>query len=180
MSIIRSAKIIILLASISLVSVVSAYSADYPHSLTAEKITFDWKVDGDTLAVRLSAPTAGWVAVGFNPVKRMQGANMVLGYVKKGKVKVFDEIGTKPIQHAKDDKQGGTDNVTLVGGSEENGTTTIEFTIPLNSGDAQDGVIDPAGETVVLLAYGERDSRKMGHKNHATLTVNLNTGAAKE
>lgn len=179
MSITRFVKGFTLLVAISVTFVVSAYSADYQHSLTAEKVTFDWTVDGDNLAVKLSAPTEGWVAVGFNPVKRMQGANIVLGYVKKGKVKVFDEIGTKPIQHAKDDKQGGTDNVTLVGGSEEGGTTTIEFTIPLNSGDAQDGVIDPAGDTVVILAYGERDSRKMGHKNQATITVNLSTGATK-
>lgn len=179
MSIVRLVQGITLLVILSLTFVVSGHSAAYQHSLTAEKVTFDWSVDGDNLAVKLSAPTEGWVAVGFNPVKRMQGANIILGYVKKGKVKVFDEIGTKPIQHAKDVSQEGKENVTLIGGSEENGTTTIEFTIPLNSGDVHDGVIDPAGDTVVILAYGERDSRKMGHKSQATVTVNLSTGATK-
>lgn len=179
MSIVRFVQHLTLVAVVSLALTVSAQGADYQHSLTAEKITFDWTVDGENLAVRLSAPTEGWVAVGFNPVKQMQGANIVLGYVKKGKVKVFDEIGTKPNQHAKDDKKGGADNVTLVGGAEENGTTTIEFTIPLNSGDETDGKIDPAADTVVILAFGERDSRKMGHKKEATVTVNLSTGATK-
>jgi hypothetical protein len=95
-------------------------------------------------------------------------------------VKVVDEFGTTNTGHKTDTKVGGTENVTVVGGSEESGVTTIEFVIPLNSGDAKDGVIDPAGDTVLLLAYGAgRDSFKSKHKFRTTMTVNLSTGATK-
>lgn len=164
-----------------LVSMVNvAQSADYQHSLTVEKMTFDWSIEGDQLAVKLSAPTTGWVAVGFNPSSKMKDANIIIGYVKKGKVKIVDDFGTAATQHKDDTKVGGAENVTVVGGSEEGDTTTIEFSIPLNSGDEKDGVIDPNGDTTVILGYGpDRDSFRMKHDFNATIVVNLGTGAKK-
>ncbi|BHH84209.1 DOMON domain-containing protein [Desulforhopalus sp. 52FAK] len=157
-----------------------AQSTEYQHTLTENNITFAWSVEGDRLAVKLSAKTDSWVAVGFNPSKKMKDANIIIGYVKKGKVKISDEFGTATTQHKGDEKVGGVDHVTVVGGTEEGGVTTIEFTIPLNSGDEKDGVIDPAADTTVILAHGEgRDSFKTKHKVHATFTVNLSTGAKK-
>ncbi len=157
-----------------------AQGGDYQHSLTFEKMTFDWSVDGDTLAVKLSAPTTSWVAIGFNPTKQMKDANIVIGYVKKGKVKISDEYGTSSTQHKSDKKIGGTSNVTVVGGSEENGVTTIEFSMPLDSGDDKDSAIDPNTDTKVIWAYGEgRDSFRVGHKKQGTVMVNLGSGAQK-
>lgn len=157
-----------------------AQSTEYQHSITAEKMTFDWSVVGDQLAVKLSAQTTSWVAVGFNPSKKMKDANIIIGYVKKGKVKILDDHGTAATQHKSDKKIGGADNVTVVGGTEEGDVTTIEFTIPLNSGDAKDGVIDPNADTTVILGYGQgRDSFKVKHKFRDTIVVNLSTGATK-
>lgn len=159
---------------------IPAQSVEYQHSLTVEKMTFDWSVAGDQLAVKLSAPTTGWVAVGFNPSSKMKDANIIIGYVKDGKVKIEDDFGMAATQHKMDDKIGGTDNVTVVGGTEEGKTTTIEFSIPLNSGDEKDGVIDPAADTTVILGYGgDRDSFKMKHAFRDTIVVNLSTGAKK-
>lgn len=158
----------------------TAGAADYQHSLQVQKMTFDWSVNGDQLAVRLAAPTTGWVAVGFNPTKKMKDADIIIGYVKKGKVKILDEFGTAATQHKSDSKTGGTNNVTVVGGTEEGKTTTIEFSIPLNSGDAKDTVIDPNADTTIILGYGpERDSFKVKHKFRTTITVNLASGAQK-
>ena len=156
----------------------TALAADYQHSAKTAKMTFDWSINGDQLAVKLSAPTKGWVAIGFNPTKKMKDANIIIGYVKKGKVKILDEFGSAATQHKSDKKIGGTENVTVVGGSEDGNTTTIEFSIPLNSGDGKDTVIDPQTDTTIILAYGpERDSFKVKHKFSDTITVNLATGA---
>lgn len=169
---------VILTFLVSMVHV--AQSAEYQHSLTVEKMTFDWSIEGDQLAVKLSAPTTGWVAVGFNPSNKMKDANIVIGYVKKGKVKIVDDFGTGASQHKADTKVGGVENVTVVGGSEEGGATTLEFSIPLNSGDEKDGVIDPNADTTVILGYGpERDSFRMKHDFNATFVVNLGSGTKK-
>ncbi len=176
----RIKRITSLLAGICVLllsSVSGVYGAAYDHEIKAKKMTFNWKIDGDTLAVKVSAKTKGWVGIGFNPSEKMKDANFVLGYVKKGKAKIIDEFGVDTTKHSSDKKLGGTADAVLVAGTEEGGVTTIEFTIPLKSADEYDNAIDTGDDIVVLLAYGpDRDSFKTRHKYRTSLKVNLATG----
>ena len=156
-------------------------AAEYDHELQDQKITFAWKVVGDTLAVKLSAETEGWIGIGFNPQKEMKGANIILGYVKNGVAKLDDDYGVDENAHKTDTKIGGTSDVTLVGGTEADGKTTLEFILPLASADKKDTKIDINGDTIVLLAYGAgRDSFLAKHKYRTALKVNLSTGASEK
>lgn len=173
-------KTIALGCSILLVAASQGAAADYDHTVEAKNMTFSWKIDEDKLAGKMTAETDGWVGVGFNPTKKMQDANYVIGYVKDGEVKIADEFGSTSTGHKTDTELGGTEDVTVVGGTEEGGVTTIEFIIPLESSDKNDAKIDVNGDTVVLLAYGAgRDSFKNKHKYRTTMTINLSTGAVK-
>ena len=145
-----------------------------------DKMSFHWRVDGPLLHIRLKAPAAGWLAVGFNPVRGMQGANMIIGYVKDGRVYISDEFGTGLIKHSPDEAIGGRNDVQNAFGTESNGVTEIGFSIPLNSGDAADTVIDPGGVTTVLLAYNTgMDSFRIKHNYRKAFKVNLESGAYK-
>lgn len=158
-----------------------SFAADYQHSITADDMSFDWSINGDVLAIKLTAPTKGWVGIGFNPSKKMKDADFIVGYVKGGKVSIFDEFGTQASKHGQDTKKGGKDDVTIVGGNEQGKQTTLEFTIPVKSGDSLDATLDLQGDTVVLLAYGpDRDSTRMKHAFHKVMTVNLSNGSVKE
>ena len=155
-------------------------AADYQHEVQDKDISFSWSVAGEDLAVKIVAKTDGWVGIGFNPSNKMKDANYVLGYVKDGKAEISDEFGTRDNAHDTDEKLGGTSDVVLVGGSEEGGITTIEFTMPLDSGDSYDRPIQIDGDAVVHLAYGAgRDSFRSKHKYRTSLVVNLATGAVK-
>jgi hypothetical protein len=178
----RKSWVVVVGVSIWLVSTVCiSGAADYAHELTDKKMSFAWTVNGDSLAVKVSAETDGWVGIGFNPSKKMKDANFVLGYVKKGEAKIKDEYGDKGTGHKSDKKLGGTVDAVLVGGTEEGGVTTIEFTLPLKSGDKYDGALDVNGDTVVLLAYGAgRDSFKSKHKYRVSYKVNLGSGTAEK
>jgi hypothetical protein len=158
----------------------TVYAASYDHEITAQKMTFAWKIDGPSLAIRLSAPTKGWVGIGFNPSKEMKDAKYVLGYVQDGKTMISDEFGTGDTKHDAVESLGGKSDVILVGGAEEGGITTIEFIIPLVSTDTKGGTINPTAETTVLLAYGpDTDSFKVRHKFRSKMRVNLTTGTFK-
>ena len=157
------------------------YAMEYDHTLDDKKMSFSWKVDGEQLHIKLTAKTEGWVGIGFNPSKKMKDANFILGYVKKGEVKIADEFGTSSTGHKKDSKLGGTTDVEVLGGTEEDGVTTIEFAIPLKSEDSNDSEIVVDGDTIVLLGYGSgRKSFKSRHKYRATFSVNLDTGVFSE
>lgn len=156
-------------------------AGEYDHELVDKNFTFAWKVDGENLAVKMSAKTEGWVGIGFNPSEKMMGANFVVGYVKKGKAKLIDDFGTKKNAHKSDKKLGGSEDAVLVAGAEDGGVTTIEFTIPLKSGDKYDADIVADGDNVVLLAYGAgRDSFKAKHKYRSTFKVNLASGTSEK
>lgn len=167
-------------AALCLWGLSSAHSASYDHEVEAKGVTFAWKVDGDTLHGKISAKTEGWVAVGFNPSSKMKDGNYILGYVKDGEATVVDHFGDKSTGHSADEKLGGSSDVTLVGGSEEGDVTTIEFTIPLDSGDQYDSVLNVDGDTVIMLSYGpDRDSFRPRHRARASVTVNLSSGEVK-
>lgn len=155
-------------------------AAEYDHTVEAKNMTFSWKIEGDKLAAKVSAKTEGWVGVGFNPSEKMKDANFILGYVKDGKVTIVDDFGNTATGHKDDVDLKGTSDVTVVGGSEENDVTTIEFIIPLTSADKTDGNLDVNGDTTVLLAYGAgRDSFKTKHKERSKMLINLSTGVVK-
>lgn len=154
-----------------------SFAADYSHKITEKNMDFEWTVNGENLDVRISAKTEGWVGIGFNPSHDMRDANIIMGYVKNGEVKVSDEFGTSDTSHDKDTKLGGAENVTNISGKEEKGMTHIAFTIPLSSGDQKDRPIIVDGETVVIMAYGAgRDSFNTKHATRTMFKVNLSTG----
>ncbi len=172
-------KMLIGIVMLLCMAAINTQAAEYTHEVKSKKIAFAWKVDGNKLAVKLTAETDGWVGIGFNPTSEMKGANFILGYVKNGVAEVEDDFGTDENLHNPDTKLGGTSDVTLVGGTETGGVTTIEFTIPLNASDKNDTKIDVNGDTTVLLAYGAgRDSFMSRHTYRTTVKVNLSTGAA--
>ncbi len=156
------------------------FAVDYTHEIKERKMSFAWKIDGNLLYIKLTAATKGWVGIGFNPSKKMQDADFVLGYVKNGKVYVTDAFGVRAKEHINDTLMEGVNNVTAVKGSEEGKSTTIEFAIPINSGDSADSKIDINGSTTVLLAYGKgQDNFTSLHRFRTIKKVNLSTGRAR-
>ncbi len=171
--------IVILIFSICLIPV-SSVAMDYDHEIKLKKMSFSWKIQQDQLFVKLVAEAKGWVGIGFNPTKKMQDANFIIGYVKNGKVEITDAFGVRPKEHINDSAMNGSNDITAVSGSEQGGTTTIEFAIPLNSGDSADRKIDTGDITTVLLAFGKgRDDFHSKHRFRTRIKVNLSTGMQK-
>lgn len=119
-----------------------------------------WVVEGDRLRCTMSAPGAGWVRVGFNNVRSQHLANMILGWVDASGAHVEDRYANDPPFIEPDVQLGGTADVELIRGTEEAGRTTIEFTIPLNSGDAYDLTLSSGQTVYFILGYGSDDDPK--------------------
>jgi len=153
-------------------------AVEYDRVIRLKDMSLEWRLDGDRIHVRVTAWTAGWVAVGFNPADRMEDANIIIGYVMNGRTEIQDHFGVRPQQHLSDAANGGRNDLTASGGSEAHGRTSLWFTLPLESGDANDGRIDPQKPTKVILAYGpDRDNVSSRHVFRTTLHVNLSDGS---
>lgn len=136
----------------------SSDSPDTENSITVENFSLSWELDGETANFTMSAPTTGWIAVGFEPSSAMKDANIIIGYVIGEEVYISDDWGDGFISHRVDTDLGGSDDVSLTEGSEIDGITAISFSIPLNSGDSYDRIIQPGSAGKVILAFGPDDA----------------------
>ena len=132
-------------------------------TVAAKDFTFRYRIEDDNLVAKVSYPTKGWVAIGINPSKKMKDANFIIGCNKEGEEIVGDHFGVSPIRHKADTLIGGKNNLIESSCMEENGKTTLSFTIPLNSGDEKDGVLKQGEENKVIFAAGKKDNLKTKH-----------------
>lgn len=140
---------------------------------TVDDFELQWSIEDGNLTFAVSAPTEGWVAVGFEPERMMMGANIIIGYVADGEAVVSDQTGTATTAHGPDTANGGSDDLLDFGGTESDGRTEIRFTIPLDSGDDTDKPLSPGTEHTIILAYGDRDDLESYHVLRTTARITL-------
>jgi len=126
---------------------------EYAHGTEIAGVKVHWSNDATYLRIGLVAPGTGYVSIGFDPVRRMEGANYIIGYVEDGKGYFRDDFGTELTTHMADIDRGGEDSIVSSAGAEWTDQTILEFMIPLDSGDAMDKPLAPGNTYTVLLAY---------------------------
>jgi DOMON domain-containing protein len=147
---------------------------EYERSQTISTVEVSWTIDGDNLRMALSAPCTGYISVGFDPENRKEGGNYIIGYVADGEAVVRDHVGTRGNLHDADTDLGGTDNILAFAGTEIDGQTTLEFIIPLDSGDDFDRPLVPGNKHVILVAFqNTRDDLISIHSRHGVAQVDL-------
>lgn len=143
------------------------YAGHYFDSDT--KIDIYWEHNGTHMYIALVSPGTGWVGIGFGPMGvGMDGANIIIGWVDSdGKLVLYDEVGVG-WNHLKDVEKGGSDDIIEKAGSESEGKTTLEFIIPLDSGDPNDQSFAEGGKYGFFVAYhATEDSDTTYHISHS-------------
>ena len=128
-----------------------------------------WRTDETTVTFALVSPGLGWISVGFDPVSAMQGADFVLAAVRDETLTIEDHFGTGRFRHSLDGEQ----NIIEAAGAQSAMETVVEFTIPRDSGDAEDVVLT-SGVHVLLLGYHESsDSFAVRHSGRSSSIITL-------
>jgi len=116
---------------------------------TGSRVTLFWRNGLVVLFAALQSPGTGWVAAGFDPVNRMQGANYILAAVTEDGLVIEDHFGTWPVSHRRD----GREDILWARGNDACCPAIVEFVIPLDSNDPEDKPLVPGRTYTVLLAY---------------------------
>jgi hypothetical protein len=140
-------------------------------TVTAGKFTFCYKIDGPNLVAMVSYPTTGWVSVGFNPVKAMKGACIIMGAVEQGKALVSEQFGTGLFSHKSVTELGGKNVLVASDCVVKDAVATLSFTLPLNSGDSKHVKIVPGDETTIIFAAGKTSDMSKKHMDKKKITV---------
>jgi hypothetical protein len=148
---------------------------EYTYQDDFSGLRFWWSNDASFLYFAIEGDTTGWVAAGFDPDSRMQGANFLFGFVTSSEVKIWDAYGTGPTgpNHPPDEELGGTVDIVNYFGLEEDGMTRFEIQIPLDSGDAYDKSLEPGQTYPFIVAMGGEDEFNAYHLKYAVGQLNL-------
>lgn len=169
------AGIAIMLAAVVLVGC-GGEDDDY-NTKTVGNFSLSWKTNDtdDSLLVKVSATTVGMVLIGFDidPLSGLQDANIITGYVVGDTAYIRDNIGTGEEAYLPDTVYGGTDDLVDKAGTETEGITELTFTIPLNSGDPNDCVLEIGGYYLIFLAWGNNDSHVYAPVEYAATEIEL-------
>ena len=117
-------------------------------------MTVHWEHDGTIFRVGLVSPGSGWVSMGFGPRNvGMDGADMILAYTdEENSAVIVDEVGVGH-NHLPDTERGGSDDILEGAVSQLGNVTAVEFSIPLDSGDALDRRLQGNGTYGFFLGY---------------------------
>lgn len=141
-------------------------------NIQVDSFSLNWKVQGSSAEFTLTAETEGWLAVGFNPSRMMKDADIKIGYVdSSGEVTLEDHFGNSNFSHRSDERMGGTVDVEILGGEEIDGSSTIRFRIPLNSGDDKDQPLVPGATVKLIFAMGKGDNLRVKHVERTSVEV---------
>nr|XP_039260890.1 uncharacterized protein LOC120337231 isoform X2 [Styela clava] len=122
----------------------------------AGDVALQWSTANTSEAVmftQLSAPTTGWVGLGFSPGNTMKDADLIVAGIKDGTPYIFDLYATRNTLPMMDAKQ----DVLLFQAVEDGPRTIVMMLKKYKSGDTENDIDIKAGKLNVLWAYGETD-----------------------
>lgn len=135
-----------------------------PRSISAAGITFTWRTDGKILMGTLSAPSGGWIAVGFGGNTMATVGKVVIGSVT-GRVAQVEIEAITGRRHAK--TSGAIIEAT---GTEDAKQTTIDFKATL----ADLGLAGKVGTTFpITLARNSETKDTAAYHNGDRGSVNI-------
>lgn len=143
-----------------------------------------WKTDDENLYMALKGKTSGWIAIGFDPIEWMTGADIVMGSVDGKATVVEDQYSIDNYgPHSSDEMLGGTNDVLEFGGSEKDGYTVIEFKRKLDTGDEFDRVLTPGQGISIIWGMADSNNLQSSHnvaRAEGYLDLGANASEARE
>lgn len=124
------------------------------------KMRFEWRIVADRIEIQLSAPTTGWVLVGFNDRPGLDGARLFFTRVRAGQVEAeahrTDFRFPAPF-HQRITRHGGVEDFEDLRGETRGGVTRTAFSVPLIAKGAPHVRLSPGKSIHVIMAWSVSD-----------------------
>lgn len=125
--------------------------------LEAEGFVLEWTHYEDYLRISISAPSTGWVAVGFTEGTGIVNTNLIQGRSKEGEVHMEDQYVVALGKHPKVEELSVDPRIFDFEGVEKDGNTTLSFSIYKAKVDDLHYDLSEGNEINVWLAYSVSD-----------------------
>ncbi len=148
--------------------------------LTAQKaeveLELHTELSKDRLIIIVQAPSRGRISLALGAETDLKGANVLVVWVDDmmGIAMGEDHFGTAAQEHKNDMELGGSQDIQVLAGRQNNEMTEVTFAIPLQSEDEHDIVLE-AGKSYPLILSCTDSDRPEGNEVKSTrslLTLN--------
>lgn len=116
-----------------------------------------WEIRADTLAVWMSAPTNGWLAIGFNTENRLKGTSLVMVRVREGEPEAVDFYVLAPGDYQPVTQLGGVSQIRTISGTESVSGTQVHCGLVLRPSSKWHHELRAGASYTMLLAYSQSD-----------------------
>lgn len=128
-----------------------------PNKVTKNGMTVSWYFGDKEIHFEMSAPTNGWVTVGFNESSGTKNAYLLMGHIVKGEANVVEHFTQSVGNYSPIPDLGGTVLVRNVSGKEKNEKTSLKFSLPIDKATEYQKKIIEGEEYHMILAYSVDD-----------------------
>lgn len=139
------------------VSMTQALPVNHTKTIVLDGITTKWTPIDNYLEFEVTAPTSGWVSIGFNDRDASVFSNVIIGGVGDGKPKVEEHYMVRSALDKTIENAGGKKIISDATVTEETGTTTLRFRIPKVADDIFHYDLIPGQKIWMTCAYSEND-----------------------
>lgn len=160
-----------LLFGISMVSLSACQAQEQKEKVVFKnKMQVSWQYQKNRIFFEMSAPTDGWVTIGFNTTKNMTGAYLLMGRVKNTKAEIVEHFtisqgNYKPVQSL-----GAQIQVDDVEGIQKEKNTLLSFSLPVEANSEYQKNLSEGNKYVMILAYSLADD----FQHHSIMRTSIN------
>lgn len=138
-------------------------------TISKNGMSINYKYDQDSLFFEVSAPTSGWITIGFNKQQDLKGSLLIMCRVVNGKAEVVEHYTLGAGNYRPITELGGINASTRVKSSKRKGITIISFHTPSSPVDKYHKDLSEGNEFYITLAY----SQSVDFQHHSIMRTNV-------
>lgn len=132
-----------------------------------------WWFEEERLFIEMTAPTEGWVTIGFNEKSSIQGAYLLMGRVQNGVPEVVEHYAIRPGVYRELTELCCPPQVVIDTGIEQVGGTKLRFSIPTHPANDYAKPLRPGQQYTLVLAYSQSDDFQHHSRMRTAVSVTL-------
>jgi DOMON domain len=141
------------------------------QTISQNGMTVTWYHQNERIYFGVSAPTEGWVAIGFNFSDDIKGTYLLMGNVINDKPNVVEHYTVSAGNYKPLTAFAVLSQVQHIEGAENKNNTVLNFSIPVKAKSKYQKDLSPGLKYVLHIAYSRKDNFQ--HHSMMRTTVNI-------
>lgn len=163
-----------MLLPLLITGVLGLATQDYRNKMVVKnEMKVSWYYEKERIFIEMSAPTDGWIAIGFNTHLGTKGAYLLMGNVISGQLSVEEHYTLAPGIYKPITTLGARAQVADVNGMGNAVTTLLRFSLPIQSKSKYQKDLKEGARYTMIMAYSQEEDFQHHSMMRTSLEITL-------